>query len=180
MLPLSRNETHDTSTPLKPSTIDDMQDCIVGGRHGIKKITVPASSFRPVASSSQWASGLIAHQQDRDRWSFSSLATPGQTIICAPVAVPVGATIIKMKAFLNKASTAAVMGVLLRRDLPNVSTVAGETLVASINDASSGSTDIVVSVDLIHLVTDETQYQITASCGHTSQQFMYAQIWYWL
>lgn len=176
MLPLSRNETHDTSTALKPSTVDDIQDCIIGGRHGLRPLVLPAASFQKQASASQWSNGYLPHLQDAWRWYFDALSGPGQTRIVCPVILPVGATITKLRAWANKAGQSAVFSTVLQYIAPNTS----NNIVVGVYDGSSGSVDASAEADCDHQIGTDRQYFITASCGHTAQTFLFAQVWYWL
>lgn len=41
-LPTSRNTSYAASSPVKAVDLNDLQDCIVGGKFGIKYLTIPA------------------------------------------------------------------------------------------------------------------------------------------
>lgn len=97
MLPISRNETHDNTTTIKPSTIDDIQDCIIGAKHGASSVTVHASAFNTMAQSGFSWSPL----QGSLIWSLDN------RLAFAPVQIPRGVQISGIDWVVDKNGKAA-------------------------------------------------------------------------
>lgn len=76
-LPLSRNTSYAASSPVKSADLNDMQDCVIGGKHGQKYLAIPAAAAR-------WDSG----------WSFAGngnrIISSGAAIVYFPIPACVG------------------------------------------------------------------------------------------
>lgn len=46
-LPLSRNTTYSPNAPVKSNDLNDVQDCVIAGKHGTRTITYGAAAFQP-------------------------------------------------------------------------------------------------------------------------------------
>lgn len=80
MLPLSRNTTYTTSSPPKSVDLNDIQDCIVGAKHGDRELIIPAHTAYPDGS---WA--LVQ--------GFGLQAAGSTTMLYFPIALAVGSRI---------------------------------------------------------------------------------------
>lgn len=47
-LPLTRNRTYGNGTKVHPSDINDLQDCIIAGKHGEISLVLPPAAFAPM------------------------------------------------------------------------------------------------------------------------------------
>jgi hypothetical protein len=104
MLPYSRNETHDTSTSIKPSTIDDMQDCIIGMKHGAIRIPIAAAAFQ---ASSLDGTGFVVGAGE---WQWT---TDGRYVHAA-LSWPAGTKIVGIDWNIDKAGHSAAFFCELR------------------------------------------------------------------
>lgn len=79
-LPSSRNTSYSASSPIKSADLNDVQDCIVAGKHGIKYLSIPAALAR-------WDSG----------WAFAGsgnrVESSGSASLYLPVPAFVGDTL---------------------------------------------------------------------------------------
>lgn len=50
-LPLSRNTTYSPNAPVKSNDLNDVQDCVIAGKHGARTLTYGAAAFQPAYAS---------------------------------------------------------------------------------------------------------------------------------
>lgn len=105
MLPLSRNASHDNTTQLKPATVDDIQDCIIGAKHGLIPISIPAAVFRP---STLDGAGFVTSNLFNWEWASDN------RFVKTGLVLPAGTQIIGIDWHIDKAGHAAAFHCSLR------------------------------------------------------------------
>lgn len=130
-LPISRNTTYTPASPVKSADLNDLQDCIVGNKHGVRTLTVLGDAFNPDG-------GTFAGfgSTGRNVWTF---AGPPNDRVSAWVPLHAGDRILTVTWFFNKAGAAALM--IFDVDTKNNTTVTNRD---SLADASAGAAQISV------------------------------------
>lgn len=93
MLPLSRNTTYTTASPAKGVDLNDLQDCTIGGKHGLMEIIIPASVAEVDGT---WTLVTGGGRQD----------SVGGNSIRYPIVLPVGSRIVSVTFHYYRVSTA--------------------------------------------------------------------------
>lgn len=110
-LPLTRNETYSDGTPVRPGTINDLQDGITAAKHGAIVVPFPAAAFQIACDVSAYAAEAIP-EFDGFTWNFG-LAPTGRVV--APVLFSVGTKINKLRWKFLKGGSAAGLTMRLVR-----------------------------------------------------------------
>ncbi len=138
-LPLTRNTTYADGSPALAPDLNDIQDCIITGKHGDRVLIVPACAFQIHAPAANIAAGTIP-SCDGKQWEFATVSglLGG---ISAPLGLPVGKRIKSVDWVLNKASDATAMVLRLRKHVLGGGSVSTTNLVTN-TDVSSAATYI--------------------------------------
>lgn len=145
MLPTTRNKTFDTTTPVDPTTLNDLQDCIVGVKH--PEIAIP---IHPAAFRNEGAAGAGAFIGES--WTA---AGAGYTI-WAPLVLPVGTRVTRIQFGYNR--TAGQVGMVLSR-----SNLDGTLIGGGIEEQVAQFTDTVAAGDVVHEIP-AIYHTIQAGC----------------
>lgn len=114
MLPFSRNQNHPPGTPIAGTTIDDLQDMVIGRKHGI--ITMQVSPLRWVGSQGGAAVPLI-YVIDQAFWPTGV----GGSSFLLGLELPIGSVIHAIRAVLHP-NAANVMRLRFGKSVAGVGT----------------------------------------------------------
>jgi hypothetical protein len=142
VLPLSRNRTYDTSTPVHPGDINDVQDAIIAAKHGELEIPIAAIEF--VAS----VPANVSPGAD------GSLLTSGAVTLYKSVQLPVGVRVKSFRVTANGNGTVDITTAQVwRRNAPAVSVSLGSTAINNVGASVETTIDLtdytLVSGDVI-------------------------------
>ena len=110
-LPLSRNRTYTSISPTNAADLNDLQDCVIGGKHGAVEFMYPASCAH---------SGRLPGTDDTGGWWLrysGNSAAPGNVLygsswiktgtlaeaLIMPLPVPVGAILLNASVWYKRA-----------------------------------------------------------------------------
>lgn len=88
MLPLSRNTTYTTSSPVKAVDLNDVQDCVIGGKHGA--IDIPIHPALGIGIG--WTYGTLPNEPG---WTRDA-SPPVDHFLDLPLTIPVGTEIVSV------------------------------------------------------------------------------------
>lgn len=128
VLPFSRTITLGPGSPWPSSLGNELQDMIIGRKHGDIDLDVPGAAF--TLCGPNYAATVPAFNDD---WAFTGIAPPNDTIVCG-LSLPVGTRINSLIWHYNKASVSSTMTMKLRK---RNGTTSGD--VDSLADGTSGA-----------------------------------------
>ncbi len=137
-LPTSRDETVVDAGPLAFSTINSLQDQVIGKRHGSVILQIPASAWETDSSS-----GAVFNSAGH--WVLDAASS---RIYC-PITLPLGTTIDKIQVFGRDSAADSFTVLLQERDVTTGSQGDWGTVAAAIiapNSKASGTTNGFTSV----------------------------------
>lgn len=166
MLPFSRNATHDTSTPLMPSTVDDMQDCIVGICAGTIPIAQLERSLGIDAMAFQHKTNLPTPEPQSGTvlWTYF-------TDIFAPVSLPSGARIKRVvyRAKRNSATGEASGRLTVFNDGADIGSILNTTSIAPTPGVGSIENFSTPAIDYVIQPGDAIQLGISQAANNSLQ-----------
>lgn len=176
MLPLSRNETHDSSTSLKPSTVDDIQDCIIrleSQRTAPSGDAYGAPAFVPSKSAAAYAAGQLPFLNPGGggsivEWRFTAEASFPSILLCSPI-VSAGRILTSIKWEFSKGGSFANMGLRVLSQLEGV-----ETSLDALFDTSSDSGIVTLTREFNHPLVDGEKLLLKVEAGATAHRFVSA------
>jgi hypothetical protein len=161
-LPLSRDYDATDAGPLPHTTVNNIQDAIIGGKHGSITLQIPAcagaSVFDPGFNEPGMIPGIAGSMQRNP-------AAAGFEILRAPVTLPFGAKITEVKLEGSRGTSAGTFTFSLERTLKStggVTVVAGPTATASGTDAAGDMTTNVTFSGLSEIIGATTTYVLVA------------------
>jgi len=86
-LPLTRNRNYAQGVQIESADLNDLQDQVIGGKHGYKELLIPASAMHTSTAAPADFSGT--------RWTENS----GSDIVYAPIALHVGDVITAIEVY---------------------------------------------------------------------------------
>lgn len=145
MLPLTRNTTYTPATAVKSADLNDLQDAVIGGKHGL--LTIPVAIFAlvnigvgatPVTVTHSIVSGIAA--------DLVATATPIDAAL-AINGLPVGTRIVNVRVYLKDVAGQPVLGVSMRGG-NRAGSSAADTVTN--NSAASGALQTVTLANVNH------------------------------
>lgn len=151
-LPLSRNTTYAASDPILAADLDDIQDCIIGRKHGTIEITVPACAFVLQTGTITIGAGVV---------TFGAVS-----IINAPLQLPVG-TKISTVAWSYNRGNAGTLNLRVKRKAVGGGSVSD---VDTVSD-NTGATYEITTRTLNHTVATGYQYYLEVQADNSAIVF---------
>ena len=127
-LPTSRNTTYAPGSDIRSADLNALQDCIVGGKHGLISRPLGATSFLLTAGG---AASLAS-----DRWTFS-----GSAGLFCNLALPVGTTITEIIWRFDRGGGGTMTFKLIRRTLLDNVTAAVDVISRTDNTTTGWRSD---------------------------------------
>jgi hypothetical protein len=166
-LPSSRNRTYAADSPVRSADLNDLQDCIVDGKHGDRTLIFGAAAFNVQTAVANWATATVP-QRDEGQWSFAAAAA-GR--IVAPVILPVGTRIRTVTWHFDKNSQAAALTMYLRKRTGTTTTDLSTTA-----DVSSGANPTSVTVTPNYTMEALYQVWLEVFAGNANHVFLRAEL----
>lgn len=152
-LPLSRNTNYALGVPVRSVDLNDMQDCIIGGRHGPVELTIGFLELFPPQTATGWVHDGAGH-----RWNTNlQFNLFGQY----PIRLPVGKRLLSWSLRLNKASAATAAFVATLRELDELNFTPFTTIgAAQSNSAAAPGAITLGQSGLAASITAGRQYMV--------------------
>lgn len=165
-LPSSRNRTYVASDPVRSQDLNDMQDCIIGKKHGTRTMILPAASGIPVDASAVLAGWNFVRSVGGSANYWNSPAS-GESVIF-PIPLDIGCRILAVRARIQDTTGSHTVSMKLHKnvisgsDLNTGSSQVGATQTSAGNGnvqtlTLSGLTETIATLVnyCVHLVSDD-------------------------
>lgn len=168
-LPVSRNNTYSDASPVRSADLNDLQDCIIAGKHGAITLSLGAAAFQ--------CEDAKGHMENAGNNSFPWLrVASGETAARwhCPLPLPEGAVIETVQVHLYRPVVPNVPGIWLSSVLFDGSGVGNETVYnfnTQIAAIASGTAAVMTSTALNYAVPANRFLTITVNLepGNTVQ-----------
>lgn len=172
MLPFSRTITLGPGSPFPSALGDELQDMIIGAKHGDIPVTIPGACFTLL--NPNYASAVASFGDD---WQWTGTTPPNDRIVCGLV-LPVGTRINSLIWHFNKASQAAALTMSLRKR--NGTTNADIDSLADVTSGAAYTTNTrlaaAFSVEPNYAVAAGDALQLRVVSGHASHRFSHVEL----
>lgn len=155
MLPTSRNTTYAAASQVMPNDLDDLEDCIIGNKHGTLEVNIDASLAQDSSDGVLNANGYIT------AWS-----TLPQVVHIA-IEIPVGKRILSVEVFYNVNGTGSNLTPKLCRRA-QLSGTSFDVVAGSTDNTGAAIESQVLTAN--HIVLAGNTYYVQVGVGHTNQR----------
>jgi hypothetical protein len=148
-LPLSREETATPASAVDSNTINALQDCIIGGKHGEITIAIGAGAF-----GIDTAANLTRN--------FGWLTWTGAATAIASLRLPVGARLTEVTYHYDRNGAGTIDFLLVQHTIPATPVTLDTTSIS----AGTGNASTTITPDYDVVADDEVMIKVSGTSGH--------------